>query len=782
MAQSASDFNGSASALEPTYDFMQSDREPSDNEDLSPRQRAGDISLGQWPLARGISWGLAVATIVVLSWALYELRFGFEPSVHLDRSRRLFVACLGIQTLLGGVLVFRIVGVWRTQQKALAQSRLFRRLIGFSVFIAGAPTFVIAVTAMLVMTLGLQGWFGPRVGEVVDRSLSTADAFLDEHLETQRANALRMGLVVADLSFTGTAADLSLSSRQMLIAFLSTSAREIGIDAVVVFDQDFVIYGEGGLQVQTDLQDIVSRSTLETLREESSLENAIAVLTSRDDTTFTTVMPHAKSDDLYVLTVNAISDSILDRTATTAEAAGNFKVLSGNVLEYQQLFVMLFLSLALALALFAAWGGLRLAVELARPILRVTTAAERLAKGEWLARVPSNQGPDANELDTLAQTFNRMAADLGQQQSALQDANASLAERQRFTEAVLAGVSAGVIGLDAKGNIDLPNETASFLLDKDLSDWVGLPLADVVPGFMPLLEHAHHDPQGVFTEEITITRRNGAPRQLLTNAVAEAPNGIIEGYVFTFDDVTDFQLAQRRAAWSDVARRIAHEIKNPLTPIQLSAERLKRRYQKEVSNNPELFGDLVDTIIRQVGEIGRMVDEFSGFARMPEPRMAEHDLRDIVRQAVFLQSNAFEGVQVTMTLPSDPVVLTVDEQLLSQAIINLVKNAAESLHSALADHTLANGSVEVSVLIQPDDMDASIHGARIEVRDNGVGYPTDMMPKLMEPYVTTRDKGTGLGLAIVRKVMEDHGGELRLLNGHAQENLCGARAILLFNS
>ena len=782
MAQSASDFNGSASALEPTYDFMQSDREPSDNEDLSPRQRAGDISLGQWPLARGISWGLAVATIVVLSWALYELRFGFEPSVHLDRSRRLFVACLGIQTLLGGVLVFRIVGVWRTQQKALAQSRLFRRLIGFSVFIAGAPTFVIAVTAMLVMTLGLQGWFGPRVGEVVDRSLSTADAFLDEHLETQRANALRMGLVVADLSFTGTAADLSLSSRQMLIAFLSTSAREIGIDAVVVFDQDFVIYGEGGLQVQTDLQDIVSRSTLETLREESSLENAIAVLTSRDDTTFTTVMPHAKSDDLYVLTVNAISDSILDRTATTAEAAGNFKVLSGNVLEYQQLFVMLFLSLALALALFAAWGGLRLAVELARPILRVTTAAERLAKGEWLARVPSNQGPDANELDTLAQTFNRMAADLGQQQSALQDANASLAERQRFTEAVLAGVSAGVIGLDAKGNIDLPNETASFLLDKDLSNWVGLPLADVVPGFMPLLEHAHHDPQGVFTEEITITRRNGAPRQLLTNAVAEAPNGIIEGYVFTFDDVTDFQLAQRRAAWSDVARRIAHEIKNPLTPIQLSAERLKRRYQKEVSNNPELFGDLVDTIIRQVGEIGRMVDEFSGFARMPEPRMAEHDLRDIVRQAVFLQSNAFEGVQVTMTLPSDPVVLTVDEQLLSQAIINLVKNAAESLHSALADHTLANGSVEVSVLIQPDDMDASIHGARIEVRDNGVGYPTDMMPKLMEPYVTTRDKGTGLGLAIVRKVMEDHGGELRLLNGHAQENLCGARAILLFNS
>lgn len=264
--------------------------------------------------------------------------------------------------------------------------------------------------------------------------------------------------------------------------------------------------------------------------------------------------------------------------------------------------------------------------------------------------------------------------------------------------------------------------------------------------------------------------------------MAEAPNGIVEGYVFTFDDVTDFQLAQRRAAWSDVARRIAHEIKNPLTPIQLSAERLKRRYQKEITNNQELFGDLVDTIIRQVGEIGRMVDEFSGFARMPEPRMAEHDVRDIVRQAVFLQSNAFEGVQVTMELPADPMVLKVDEQLLSQAIINLVKNAAESLQSALADHTLANGCVEVRVFVDPDHDDASIQGARIEVRDNGAGYPIDLMPKLMEPYVTTREKGTGLGLAIVRKVMEDHGGELRLLNGNAQENLCGARAILLFNS
>ena len=421
-----------------------------------------------------------------------------------------------------------------------------------------------------------------------------------------------------------------------------------------------------------------------------------------------------------------------------------------------------------------------MAVELARPILRVTTAAERLAKGEWLARVPANHGSDANELDTLAQTFNRMATDLGQQQSALQEVNASLAERQRFTEAVLAGVSAGVIGLDARGNVDLPNETASYLLDKDLNDWIGLPLADVVPGFATLLEHAHQDPQGVFTEEVTITRRNGAPRQLLTNAVAEAPNGIVEGYVFTFDDVTDFQLAQRRAAWSDVARRIAHEIKTHY-PHTIVGRAFEASLTKEITNNPELFGDLVDTIIRQVGEIGRMVDEFSGFARMPEPRMAEHDVRDIVRQAVFLQSNAFEGVQVTMALPTDPVVLKVDEQLLSQAISiwsRMRPRACKARWQTIPWPMDVLRFVFSSILT----MTMRVYKVRIEVRDNGAGYPIDLMPKLMEPYVTTREKGTGLGLAIVRKVMEDHGGELRLLNGNAQENLCGARAVLLFNS
>lgn len=739
---------------------------------------SSELGTTRWPVARGISWGLAIATVLVLSWALYELRFGFEPSDHLERATQLFWACLAMQLCLGAVLIFRIVGVWRSQQKSMSSSRLFRRLVGFSVFIAGAPTLFIAITAIVVMTMGLRGWFGGSVGNVVTLSLSTADSFLDVHLETQRSKALRMAELASPVE---TTLERRLVSRGRLNFFLQNNARKVGIDAVVMFDKDFTVYGEAGQRIEEDLRDLISVAVLEALDAETNPDTAVSVLTSRGDRTFAAVMPLANVESLYLLTVNAISDSILKRIETTATAHQDFVLLSGNLERYEQLFILLFAVLALALALFAAWGSLRLAIELVRPILRISTAAEQLGQGNWSARVPQSSNANGNELDTLAQSFNGMARDLGQQQAALQDANAAIEERRRFTEAVLAGVSAGVIGLDARGNIDLPNDTASHLLDKNLDDWIGLPLIEAVPGFETLLSLAYNDPEGVFTEEVTITRRNGSPRQLLANAVAEAPNGIIVGYVFTFDDVTEFQLAQRRAAWSDVARRIAHEIKNPLTPIQLSAERLKRRYLNAIDDRPELFGELVDTIVRQVGEIGRMVDEFSGFARMPEPRMAEHDLRDIVRQAVFLQTNAFPSVDLFSELPDVAVIATVDEQLMSQAIINLVKNAAESLEALIANNKLDKGIIAVQLLMEPDPDDPDITGVRIEVRDNGLGYPVNLMPKLMEPYVTTRDKGTGLGLAIVRKVMEDHDGRLRLLNGNTQENLCGARAILLFS-
>ena len=743
----------------------------------------GDLSSPappQWPIARGVSWGLAVCTIVIIALALWQLRMGFEDGENLGLANQLLWCSVGTMLGLGCVLIFRIYDVWRSQSAVLSSTRLFRRLIGFSLVVASGPTFVISLIAVLVMTLALQGWFGDRVGAVVTDSLETADkALIEEHLGTKRSTTSRLADVTSRQIQRTT---FLLTNREVADLTLGNSIRALGIDSAMLFGRDAVtgditVFGRGGLAGESDLL-----SQIVGLDFGGISTSSVTELPGTTQNNYSVIIAIGGADDLFLVTDDAISSAIARRLESTRNARENFFSLSENITDFQQLFLLIFLVMALALALFAAWGGLRLATELSRPILRVTRAAQRLSEGRWDTRVPVSR-LRANELDTLAATFNSMAADLGRQQEALRGANAALDERRRFTEAVLANVSAGVIGLDSDGNINLANEKASELLDRPLEQWLGLPLSEVAPAFMTLLDAAMSDPDGLFTEEVTITRRNGSPRQLLSNAVAEGDEEDVRGYVFTFDDVTDLQLAQRRAAWSDVARRIAHEIKNPLTPIQLSAERLKRRYLKEIENDPDLFSELVATIIRQVGQIGRMVDEFSGFARMPEPRLAEHDIREIVKHAVFLQANAFAQVEVWAEVPDDAITITVDEQLLNQAVINLVKNAAESLEASIANGTLEKGQVLVKIFTAEEADDSfELVGPRIEVRDNGSGYPVDLLPKLAEPYVTTREKGTGLGLAIVRKVMEDHGGELKLLNGDSQEKLCGARAVLLFSA
>ena len=295
-----------------------------------------------------------------------------------------------------------------------------------------------------------------------------------------------------------------------------------------------------------------------------------------------------------------------------------------------------------------------------------------------------------------------------------------------------------------------------------------------MPVFDDLLQRASDEPSTIHTSDVLYTRPDGKVRTLETAVVAEKQGDSVLGYVLTFDDITDFLAAQRQAAWSDVARRIAHEIKNPLTPIQLSAERLKRRYLKQIDDRPDIFETCTDTIIGQVGDIARMVDEFSSFARMPAPRVDDHDLVEIARRVISLQGSAFEGVRLEDRTGVGPVRVTCDMQLVSQSLINLVKNAAESVQAVIIDGKLSDGIIRVS-------LEQTQNGSTvITINDNGLGYPVELLPKLAEPYVTTREKGTGLGLAIVKKIMEDHGGQLVLSNGEGSEELSGAKAQMIF--
>jgi two-component system nitrogen regulation sensor histidine kinase NtrY len=410
------------------------------------------------------------------------------------------------------------------------------------------------------------------------------------------------------------------------------------------------------------------------------------------------------------------------------------------------------------------WAGLRLAARLARPISALAAAAERVGGGDLSARV--SEGQDDEEFSTLSRAFNRMTTQIETQRRELVEANRQLDGRRRFTEAVLSGVSAGVVGLDREGRINLPNRSASVLLAVDLDRQIGEPLSTVVPEMAALVEEAARRPDRLAQAQIEIAR-DGRSDVLHVRVAAERVSGETQGYVVTFDDVTELLSAQRKAAWADVARRIAHEIKNPLTPIQLSAERLKRKYLRDIRNDPETFSILSDTIVRHVGDIGRMVDEFSSFARMPAALIKTEDLIDITRQAVFLQRAGTPDVRFEVDLPSHPVPVSCDSRQVSQALVNLLKNAIESIQARDGDP--APGRIWVR-LIETDSH------VTLVVEDNGRGLPKEGRERLTEPYVTTRAKGTGLGLAIVKKVMEEHRGELILEDREGG----GARVKLVF--
>ena len=479
-------------------------------------------------------------------------------------------------------------------------------------------------------------------------------------------------------------------------------------------------------------------------------------------------------NDTYLVASVDVDDAVVERVELSNEAADSYTNMARAAEQYRLIFALLFFVVALLLVILAGMAGLRFALWLTTPILELTRAANQLGAGDLSTRVTVSDDAGGDELSTLSRTFNGMANQIEAQQVALIQATDEADLRRRFSEAVLSGVSRGVIGLDSEMRINLPNRRANKLFDLDLEASIGDPIKDLLPMFDDLLTLAKNEPATIHMGDVLYTRPDGKVRTLETAVVAEMQGESVLGYVLTFDDITDFLAAQRQAAWSDVARRIAHEIKNPLTPIQLSAERLKRRYLKQIDDRPDIFETCTDTIIGQVGDIARMVDEFSSFARMPAPRVDDHDLVEISRRVISLQGSAFEGVRLEDRTGVGPVRVNCDMQLISQSLINLVKNAAESLQAVIIEGGMSEGIIRVS-------LEQTQNGSTvISINDNGPGYPEELLPKLAEPYVTTREKGTGLGLAIVKKIMEDHGGQLVLSNGKGDDDLPGAKAMMIF--
>ncbi|GAB4576032.1 MAG: PAS domain-containing sensor histidine kinase [Rhodothalassiaceae bacterium] len=650
-----------------------------------------------------------------------------------------FILLMGLAFLVAR----RVIKVWFARRKGSAGSRLHLRLAGLFALIAAVPPIIMAALSALFLQYGVQNWFSESVRGALNNSLEVADAYIAEHRQNIRLDLIAMAI---DLNRAATMAERDRDYLQRLVEEQSLLR---SLQEAVVFDST----GRVLAKYSFDLSLAANRVSDQLMQRARAGEQV--VITEPGDDQVRALTRLDGFFDAYLYIGRRVDPRVIAHVEAARRAVETYRTLEGQRSSIQFRSNAIFIVVTLLIMLAAVWIGLWFANRLVSPISRLVAAAERIRHGDLTARSEGPEGPD--EIGVLSRTFNRMTRQLERQRRELVTANREMDERRRFLETVLEGVSAGVLGVTADGIVHIPNRSACDLLGIPYEKLLGMPLGEAAPQMLPLLEEVRSSHHRLAQAQITLTRGEQT-RTLLVRATAEAGQSETGGFVITFDDVTEQLRDQRTAAWADVARRIAHEIKNPLTPIQLSAERLRRKYAHEVATDPAVFAQCTDTIIRQVGDLRRMVDEFSSFARMPAPNFRRESLRDIVRQTVFLQEMGNADIAYEMHLPEGPAEAVCDGRLIAQALTNLLKNAGESIQGFREEHADApEGRIEISLRTDGDAI-------AIVVSDNGRGLPEDTA-RLVEPYVTTRLKGTGLGLAIVKKVVEDHGGSLSLANG-----------------
>ena len=677
---------------------------------------------------------------------------------------------LSVLLLLGAAMAGRLTRVWAERRRGSAGARLHVRLVLLFSGVAVAPTIVVAIFAVVFFQVGIQAWFNNPVREALTESLQVSRGYLEEHRNNIRAVALEMA---NDLNRAGQY--LAIDPRAFG-AVLAAQTTLRGLTEAVIYEPE-----SGQVIASAGLFGGIGTEPPPTWATEQARGGDVVVMDSADGTRVRAVVKLDSTPALMLLIGRPVDPAILAHMKRTEEAVAQYNRLDRNRSWLQIAFAWIFAIVALLVLSAAVLIGLVMANQIARPIGRLIHAAERVRSGDLSVRVPEAGTED--EIAGLSRAFNRMTGQLAAQRGELMDAYSQIDERRRFTETVLSGVSAGVIGLDAQGRIELPNRTADKLLGQDLLAATGRRLAEVVPELVPLLAEAEAGPERARTAEVQLGPPN-ARRTLLVRIGADQSGGRTEGFVATFDDITELQAAQRKAAWADVARRIAHEIKNPLTPIQLAAERLKRRFAREIQTDPQTFVQCADTIIRHVSDIGRMVDEFSAFARMPQPVIRSEDISRIARETIILQRTARPLIDWRSDIPETGPIADCDRRMLRQALTNLLQNAADAVAmraapaemAAVGPPALAEGGANAPIGTIVLAVRTEADGVHISVTDDGIGLPQQDRDRLTEPYVTHKPKGTGLGLAIVKKIMEDHGGRLVLAD---REGEPGAVATLI---
>jgi len=708
--------------------------------------RQGRAWLGSIPQRRRMVSALGLALVVlapVCAIFTYFLATS-EQGLAAERSTLLRVMlvidfCLALALI--SVIAWRIATLVLARRARSAGSRLHLRMVRMFTIIAVAPALLLGLFAAISVTVTLESWLNDRVGGVVRNSVQIAESFVNERHQTIRLDASVVSAEIARIAPFGAP-----QPQDLLEALARVSARR-RLTEVYIIDSTGKIIARGPNSYLFLYQAPDDRHLRQTKRGE------VYVYEDQRADAIRALAPLDGMLDAYLYIARPVDGEAARVLAETTSLAREYDRLEAQRGDMQILFAVLYIGFAIIIVSVAIWLGIWVADRLARPIGRLAGAADRVARGDLNARVHEEPGDD--EIATLSRAFNRMTGQVQLQRNALLDANDELDHRRRFTEAIISGVTAGVVGLDGEGRVDLVNGSVSRIVGTvDEIRTIG-DFEPFLPGIGNLVDRSQASPLGV-SEGRVIRASEDGEREYLVRVTCQRGDGGVEGYVLTLDDMTALVSAQRLAAWGDVAQRVAHEIRNPLTPIQLSAERLRRKFGVQIEDNRPVFDQCVDTIVRQVGQIRRMVEEFSTFARMPKPDFAGTSLDGLFGEILALHSAEYPEIAFEQAPEQTGIVLECDRGLMSQAFTNLVRNAAQSLRShGQEDETAPSGRIVIRSIVEGEQL-------LIDVIDNGPGFPRREREKLTEPYVTTRKGGTGLGLAIVRRIIEEHDGTLVL--------------------
>jgi two-component system nitrogen regulation sensor histidine kinase NtrY len=684
------------------------------------------------PFAVGLALLSAFLTFVVLT-GLTRI----EPTREVVGSFLLINA--GTILLLVGIIIREVWLMVVARRRGRAAARLHVQIVSLFSVIAVLPAVMVAVVANVTIDRGLDRLFSGPTREVIENSLIIARAYTYEHAQLIRGDILGMANDIAH------ARPLFDQDRGSFRQLLTASAQSRNLPGAMLIDQDRNVLETA----QTGISQNFTTPPQEFLSNVNETEPQIAVFPEANYVA--AVIRLRAFDNTFLYVARLLDPRVVTQLKQTETSVAEYAQVESRRLGIQVAFALMFAVIALTILMASVLIGLNFANWLVAPIRRLMSAANIVSTGDLHVQVPVHRSE--GDLAQLGETFNKMTHELRTQRDELVSASDLIDSRRRFIEAVLSSASAGIIGVDASGSVGILNRSAEKLIGHAESETLDHPLSDVLPELDDMMKTAREGTQKLVQGQITITR-DGQERNLSVRVSAEQTSQSRDSYIITLDDITELVSAQRTSAWGDVARRIAHEIKNPLTPIQLSAERIRRKFGKVITEDKAVFDQCTDTIVRQVDDIRRMVDEFSRFARMPKPVMEGEDVADTVRQAVFLMKVAHPDLDIETDIKQDPLKAQFDRRLISQAVTNIVKNATEAIEQVPPEE-LGKGRIDVIAARENDDI-------VIDIIDNGIGLPKVARARLLEPYVTTRAKGTGLGLAIVGRVLEDHGGRIEL--------------------